>query len=376
MRVDVSHYKRLRTLHHDARRAVYRGVVFCILMAGLPGVLEAVELPESPADSGMSVSAVPEPVSPGIVDTGSVGESDQSCIRRDEEGRFQGWMDYQHCVFSGRTVATAQWFDDLFGDWSDDHADMMARVIGETGWDEEIGWSSAARIRARVDLPNASARLRLVITDDGDAAGDATLEERSSPQVLRNLQDSTSVAVRWMPRVQHGIRSDLDVGVRSGPDVFLRLRLRRQWGLTDNSILRVGQTFRYGTESLGVSSSQLEMERAMSEHSVLRFSTVYLIEEDDHPDGFLWSHGLSMSHVFREWKDASLGYGFSVLGHTQPDHRKESYGPWVLWRQSFWRDWLYYEVEPRLTRYRELDWDTVPSVVLRLEAQFGRYKKK
>lgn len=309
-------------------------------------------------------------------DRSSGTTQDVSCILRDEKGRFQGWVDYQHCVFSGRTTASARWFDDLFGEWSDEEAAMMVRVVTEAGWDEENGFSSAARIRAKADLPNAKERLRLVITDEEEANELPTQEERVAPQTLRRLRDTSSVALRWFPRVRHNIRTDLDIGVRGGPEIYTRLRLRRQWGLTEDSVLKAAQTFRYGTESLGVSSSQLDAERAVSGRSVLRLSTVYRFAENDHDDGFVWTHGLSMSHVFREYSDASLGYGFSVSGHTRPDIHKESYGPWLVWRQSFWRDWLYYEIEPRLTHYRELDWDRVPSLVVRLEAQFGNYHKK
>lgn len=354
--------------------AVRRGRLFIMLMV-LAGGLHASEAGTMPG-SGEPDTAVASPGPLPVVAVAQEGGGLQSCIRRDEAGRFQGWMDYHHCVFSGRTVATARWFDDLFGDWSDEQADMLVRVINETEWDEEAGWSSVARIHARAALPNASTRMRLVITDEEDGPDGTTREERGSPQTQRSLREATSVALRWMPRVKHHIRSDLDVGVRGGPDIYARLRLRRQWGVTDNAIFRLGQTFRYGTESLGVSLSQMDIEGVVSERSVLRFGSAYRFDELDHPDGFIWTHGLSMSHVFREWRDASLGYGFTVAGHTRPDDRKESYGPWMLWRQSFWRDWLYYEVEPRLTRYRELDWDTVPSVVLRLEAQFGHYKKK
>jgi hypothetical protein len=357
----------------------FRGAMLCSLLLLFSAVLQAEELnPEdmNPTQSNdVETVASADDAPPEITLNPVVSdERDQSCLRRDEAGRFQGWMDYHHCVFSGRTMATAQWFDDLFGDWNEDQAEMLLSVIGETGWDEEFGWSSAARIRARVDLPNASARLRLIVSDDGNGSV-STEAERSVPRGLTNLQESTSIALRWIPRAWHHIRSDIDVGVRGGPDVFLRLRLRRQWGLTDDVILKGGQTFRYGTESLGISTSQLEWERAMSEHAVLRIGTVYRFEENNHADGFLWSDGVSMSHGFHEWKDASLGYGVTVSGHTHPDYRKESYGPWLLWRQSFWRDWLYYEVEPRLTWYRKLNWDAVPSVVLRLEAQFGRYQK-
>lgn len=294
------------------------------------------------------------------------------CIRRDEAGRFQGWVDYQHCVYSEQTTASARWFDELFGELSDEQAGMVVRVISEVGWDEENGWSSHAGIRASADLPNAKARLRLVIEDEGQE--ELTEAQRSNPQVLRESRDNASLALRWIPLESAGIRSDVDVGIRSGPDIFTRLRLRKQWGLTDYSVMKLGQTFRYGTESHGVSTSQLQLERAMGSRSVLRFSNVFRYEEDRHPNGFIWTHGLSMSHVIEQ--DTSLSYGISIGGHTRPDYRKESYGPWLVWRQSIWRDWIYYEIEPRLTRYRGVGWDTVPSLLLRLEAQFGDYKKK
>lgn len=351
------------------------------LIASLAQADESSLLPSleaSPAETAPLGEAQSAGEAPVVMESerSSRAGKDTSCILRDEQGRFQGWVDYQHCVFSGRTTASARWFDDLFGEWSEDEAAMMVRVVTEAGWDEENGFSSAARIRAKADLPNARERLRLVVTDEEEADELPAQDERVAPQALRRLRDTSSVALRWFPRDRHKVRTDLDVGVRGGPEIYTRLRLRRQWGLTQDSVLKATQTFRYGTESLGVSSSQLDAERAMSGRSVLRLSTVYRFSEREHDDGFVWSHGLSMSHVFREYSDASLGYGFSVSGHTRPDIHKESYGPWLVWRQSVWRDWLYYEIEPRLTHYRELDWDRVPSLVVRLEAQFGNYQKK
>lgn len=318
----------------------------------------------APPDAASATVPVPQPV--------SGPSSRKDCIRRDESGRFLGWMDYQHCVYSGRATASARWFDELFGEWSDEDARVIVRVITEQGWDEENGWSTQGRIRASADLPNAKARLRLVIEDEGEEA--LSEEQRTRPQALRDLRDNATVALRWTPLETAGIRSDVDIGVRSGPDVYARLRLSRRWGLTDDAVMKVGQIFRYGTESHGVSTSQLLMEQAVGSRSVLRFSNVFQFEESDHPNGFIWTHGLSMSHVIEH--DTSLSYGISIDGHTRPDYRKESYGPWLVWRQSVWRDWLYYEIEPRLTRYRGVGWDTVPSVLLRLEAQFGDYKKK
>lgn len=35
------------------------------------------------------------------------------------------------------------------------------------------------------------------------------------------------------------------------------------------------------------------------------------------------------------------------------------------------RDWLFYELEPRLTQQREQNWKNEASITLRLEVQFG-----
>jgi len=347
-------------------------VVASVLLLLMPSWLRAEgdSIGAPGAVSGEEAS-VPAHISPSIPVVGNATRQ-SDCIHRDEEGRFQGWVDYQHCVYSGHTTASARWFDELFGEWSDEQARMLVRVVTEMGWDEANGWSTQARIRASADLPRAKARLRLVIEDDGEEV--PTAEQRENPQALRNLRDNASLALRWIPLERAGIRTDVDVGISSGPDIYTRLRLSRHWGLTDNSVLKLGQTFRYGMESHGISTSQLQVERAIGNRAVLRFSNVFRFEEDDHPNGFIWTHGLAMSHVIKH--DTSLSYGIAISGHTRPDYRKESYGPWLIWRQSIWRDWLYYEIEPRLTRYRGVDWDTVPSLFLRLEAQIGDYRKK
>ena len=128
----------------------------------LPALLYAGE--EESVSAGQPQAAGPDAtvaldLPPLVVADGVIQKSGTSCIRRDESGQFMGWMDYQQCVFSGQTVDAARWFDDLFGDWSDDEAGALVRVISEVGWDEENGWSTEARVRARVDLPNANRRV-------------------------------------------------------------------------------------------------------------------------------------------------------------------------------------------------------------------------
>lgn len=294
----------------------------------------------------------------------------RNCISRDNAGRFVGWMDYQHCVFSGRTLAGARWFDDLFGDWYDSEARLLVRVITESTFAESQTPDTVLRVRASAELPNAKKRMRLVISNDSDLEGRVVGQD-----VLSRLSDRSSqvsAALRLVPVEKKRLKSDLDVGVRglNPPDFFARVRVRDYWNLTQDSIFRFGQTFRYGSDSKGRSITQVDLENVVSEDAVARFSSGYEYNQKDDANGFGWGHGVSMSHVLGNHR--SLGYGFTLSGHTSPNWRGENYGPWMVYRTSFLRPWLFCELEPRLTWYRDQNWNSLASIVIRIEVQIGK----
>lgn len=291
-----------------------------------------------------------------------------SCLRRDQAGRFMGWMDYQHCVFSGRTLATARWLDDFFGDWHDDEASMQVRIVSHFEIVEGEGIEPRLTVRASARLPNAKRRLRLIVTEEEDEvpAGDTGV-----PGGAREADSRLSAALRWVTLEKAGVESDFDLGVKGidPPDFFARIRARKSWSLTRDSILRFGQTFRYGSESEERSTSQLDLERALDNRTVLRLGNYYDYAAATNSNGFEWSHGISLSRALSASR--SVSGGVAVRGHTQPDWRGENWGPWLAYRRSFLRPYLFLEVEPRYTWYRERDWDGVVSAVLRVEMQLG-----
>ncbi len=319
----------------------------------------------------------PDPLLPPLVPAPAVAVEEPvpakkagNCIRRDEQGRLLGWMDQQQCIFSGRTLATAVWFDDLFGDWHDNEATMLLRAITEVSAVEGEGLAMNLRLRASAALPNASQRLRLVITDDSDA--DENVSGQDVRSRLQGARERASAALRWIPLEHSGFQTDFDLGVRglTPPDIFLRGRLRRSWNVSRDSALRFGQTLRYGSESHGRSITQLDYEYAFGDAMLARLSSAYQYEQDNHDQGFAWVHGISMSHVISSYR--SLGYGFSVNGHTQPAWQDDNYGPWLLYRSNWLRPWLFYELEPRVTWYEDSGSDSVLSLTLRIEVQLGR----
>jgi hypothetical protein len=366
---------------HTSGQAARRGRaqraagILLLLLVLMPAVLHAGTAPPVIAApmTAPVVTATVEPL-PAPAPRPADDNAMEGCIRRDDEGRFMGWMDYEHCVFSGRTISTARWFDELFGDWYDNEATMMVRAIGEVSQAEGENVATNLHLSANAALPNAQKRLRLVVTDETDGintTGSAAGPAAGQPGTATSSQ--ASAALRWIPFQAGHVKSDFDIGARgiNPPDIFVRLRARRSWSLTDDSLARFGQVLRYGSSRKGTTISQLDFERALDDNSVARLTNVYEYDQTNSENGFQWEHGISLSHVLGP--RSSLGYGFAVDGHTYPNWRGQSYGPWLLYRTSIKRSWLFYEIEPRMTWNRDRRWGSVASIVFRLEIQFGKH---
>lgn len=291
-----------------------------------------------------------------------------SCIRRDDEGRFLGWMDYKHCVFSGRTLAAANWFDDLFGDWNDKEASLFINAIAEQFFSEGGVQTTRFTVRASADLPKMKQRFRLVVFDEGN-------EDPASP-LSKKFSEGQSAALRWLPKNFLGVQSDFDIGIKGAnpPDVFARFRLRRSWPFMHDYVVRASQTFRYGSAKKKSEVSQLDVERALGESAVIRLGNVVSYEQRDASNGLYFGHGLSVSHTLTHQR--SLSYGISLSGRSEPNWRREAYSAWLVWRGSFLRPWLFYELEPSQTYERINGWEPRAAIALRVEAQLGQWAQQ
>jgi hypothetical protein len=303
--------------------------------------------------------------------------SPDKCVKRDDEGRFIGWMDFEQCVASNRSLAAARWFDDLFGSWQEeDSSRVLIKAITEVTVTEGQGATTNFYVRASAVLPNMKKRLRLIIEDDRDRSlNTAGLD--TGPSQNKN-SGRASAALRWNTFNFAGFKSTIDLGAHgvNPPDVFVRTRTRNDWSLSTDAIMRFGQTFIYGSHTRGRSISQVDLEDALNNKIVARFSNAYAYDQRATLNGFNWTHGVSLAYALGNRR--SVSYGFTVNGHTAPDWRGQSYGPWIGYRSSFLRSWLIYEVVPQLTWSRPIaccsdqHWNRALSLVMRLEIQLGR----
>ena len=288
------------------------------------------------------------------------------CISRDAEGRFLGWVDSQHCLLSNRTTTTAQWFDGLFGHAADlGDAKLRLRIINDFNWYEADGLSAKIRFRATAVLPNAKRRLRLIVSDDED-----TLHPERNQLTTDSVEPKTSAAIRWIPDYVSRVKYSFDIGVHSTPDIYVRARGQRTWRVSDSAIITAIETIRYGVEEEGKSLTQVSIERLLNDKTVFRLgNALQYWQNEPKPVGMRWSQDWSILHRLGQQK--TISYGVVFEGVQQPHWQLDSDSLFVLYRQSFWRSWLYYEIEPHLSRYREQNWDVKSSIVFRLEANFG-----
>jgi hypothetical protein len=296
----------------------------------------------------------------------NTSESLTDCISRDAEGRFAGWVDSQHCLLSNRTTTTAQWFDGLFGHAADlSDAKLKLRIINDVNWYEADGLSAKIRFRATAILPNAKRRLRLIVSDDED-----TLHPERNQLTTDSVEPKTSAAIRWIPDYISRVKYSFDLGVHSTPDIYVRARGQRTWRISDSSIITATETIRYGVKEEGKSLTQVSVERLLNDKTVFRLgNALQYWQNEPKPVGMRWSQDWSILHRLSRQK--TISYGVIFEGAQKPHWQLNSDSLFVLYRQSFWRPWLYYEIEPHLSRYREQNWDVKSSIIFRIEANFG-----
>ncbi len=322
--------------------------------------------PTDPApDSSATLPAMAPAATSAVAGVAPATSGEQDCLARDRHGDLLGWADYPHCLVDYRTQSTVRWIDDWFGQpnvGTDSKATAAVRAITEMVIDDRGRVTPAVRLRARLSLPKISRRLSLVFEDESQDGN----RLRSVPTV-----NEAVLALRLLVLNLERLQIETDAGVRSGPDLFARARVRKSWAISSDDQFSVRQTVRYGVREKLRAINEIDFMHAFNDDTV---GTIYHNldhQEEDNDRGMFWSRGLLLSHMLN--KNSTMATGFGQEGVTQPSWETTSRFVWVRYRQRFLRDWLFYEVEPRLTQTRERDWDTLPSLALRLEVLFGQH---
>lgn len=277
-------------------------------------------------------------------------------------GEKPHWVDTSHQFASNGAQAMVQWMDDFFGAEVRDaeRADTFVRAILVDNWDERDGHDPTIRLRGQISLPKTSERVDLFFS--GEEA-EQTLSESERAE-------ENDVGVRFNFRDGKRTRLDATVSVRAGPAVLPGVRLRYQQPINDNSWARVTQRLQYHSSEGFRSLSNFDLNRRLSDSSLLRFGgRIRYREEKDFWD---WNTGIT----YRRWLDdhrdfpSAIEYFATVSGRDQPENFENNYRLGFLYRKQFFRNYLFYEIEPSYNWRRDLYEDEregVLGIVFRLE---------
>ncbi|MEO6699220.1 MAG: hypothetical protein ABIR53_06155 [Paraperlucidibaca sp.] len=288
----------------------------------------------------------------------------EPCVVRDSAGDLLGWADYPHCLIELRALSTVRWLDDWLGHPEmDERASLALRAISEFTIDDKGDLTAALRLRAQVALPRLSKRLSLVFEDESKEANSL----RSIPTV-----NESALALRWLLVNLERMRIETDAGVRSGPDVFVRGRFASSYAISTDDQVRFTQSLRYSAKEKVRAINTLDYNHALQDDSVFTLYHQLDYQQDNAIDGTFWSRGAVFSRALSTSSSAAFGAGQEGVSDGWQERSRHV---WLRYRQQFLREWLFYEIEPRLTQTRERDWDTLPSLTLRLEVHFGHHRR-
>jgi hypothetical protein len=185
----------------------------------------------------------------------------------------------------------------------------------------------------------------------------------------RTRENNSSLALRWSELSKKlPFETDLDLGVRSGDDIYVRVKASRDWALHNDFSFHAEQIYRYGIDSENYLRTNLELTHARPNQPFLsnQFSLIYADEQDD---DLRWNNYSFRQHQF--FNAHRFSYGLYTGGYmNDTDLRLNTWGPYVSWRQPFLREWFFVQTDVNYLNDHREDRNHYLGAAVRLEAIF------
>lgn len=272
------------------------------------------------------------------------------------------WVDKQH-----KNIKTTlhNWSNDI-NDWLGETdpskpASASLRLMLDTRWNKFDQLTYKPRVRGKIKLPILKKKLSIVFGDDDleDKVSRTKigqnyeqLDNNRRYDVKQAKNDNASIALRWSDTIKSlGIKTDIDGGIRSGTDVFGRLRFSKRWEITDQFSTNLEQIYRYGSNSKHYLRTNLE-NKYQETNQISLINHSFLQYTHDIDEKTEWGNNTYREHNIPEMK--RLSYGLFVGGSfNSAKHKFNHWGPFINYRQPIFRKWVF--IQPELNFYNDKD---------------------
>jgi hypothetical protein len=290
---------------------------------------------------------------------------------RDEKDLF----DTLHRSLSQGFLSTATWLDSFFGDERYEAESNRSQLKIRFDAFREDGTGMQYRdpiLTLRLVLPQLRKMARLVITGDPNVEVDSTSSAppgASSSQLQPSTGSRVTTALQYFPLETARSNLSLRAGVRlhqGRPGALIGPRYRLLIPLNPWD-LRFTQEVIWSSENRWQSRTRFDLERPLPRDLFFR-STL---------EG-LWSQNVSgypyaLSFLLRQPldRDRALEYEWISSFQTSPANILVEELFVFRYRQRFWRDWLFLEIDPQFRYPRDRSFVFTPGILFRIEMVFG-----
>jgi hypothetical protein len=305
------------------------------------------------------------------MDTGSMSQEALEEAEKEAPGRFQRIVDAVYGKISSAVEASAQRVDSFFADdrYYADTTETYLRVSGETTFEGGEDNQSAARVRARLDLPGTRERLRLFV-EGGDPDEVQDQGARSVPKALEDNDYNVGLESQLPDTGNWFILPAIGVKASSTPDPFVRTRAIRYEKLGDwlmRFSVGAAQYVSDGTQM----QTRLDFDRSLNDDWLFRAaSRVRYLGDKNRVD-------FNQQFSFFQKVNDRVGMAYEVGAQGDDDHNADvnQYYTQVRARFRAYKKWLFLELRPQVVFRHDEDYDPSFRFSLRADVVFGaRYR--
>jgi hypothetical protein len=344
----------------------------------ITGLAWAVEDDAGKPESAPTPTAEQQPSiqSPDSSGQPSLEQKESGAETPKEPGADRGFVDTLHHVISQRLLSSATWLDSFFGDerYLIEQNRSFLRFRYEVFQEEKSNTLFRPAVDLRIVLPQLEEKTHLVFSAEpaqtpADIGTAATLPaERIGTSEERKVTTALHYFVRSTRKESFIVRTGVQLS-HFEPILFVAPRYRSLMPLNSWDF-RFTQEVRYSTKTEWQTDTILDLERPLARGFFFR-STIDGAWFSN-TNGYFYSLILSLRHAL----DAThaLDYEWIHSYKTRPVNELAEIAFRIRYRQSFLRDWLYFEVAPQIRLPRTEKFDMLPGIWFRIEAYFGEIR--
>ncbi len=304
----------------------------------------------------------------GLVCPGPLGAASQDLLaqKRAETTEEEVWLDDAHAEVSQTLRQASAWMDSFFDDNRSVEEENRTRARLKLGlrYSEAEAFELEPRINLRLHLPQLSKKASMILfaaDDDKPEIG----ASRTDPGFFGKDERKAGAALQYFLNEGEKYNISFTGGGATGY-LYGGLRYRHTKEFADWQT-RFRTQLRYYTDDGLVNLNSLDCDRELSKIWFFRTTTqLEWLEEDSE---------LPLTLAFRLYQvldeDRVLSYEWENRMEEIDQGEISEVMLLFRYRQRFLREWLFWEVSPRVTFDDDQDWDSEYAVLVKVDITFG-----